>query len=285
MIAIADSGSTKTDWVILNDDLTENFRTRTIGFNPYHIDSKSISEEIVKNQELAAVADQIKKVFFYGAGCSADFLHEIVKEGFRPFYKNAELSVNHDLLAACYAVYRGVPAMVCILGTGSNACYFDGKEIKEATPSLAYVLGDEGSGNHLGKKLIHAFFSKKMPKHLADKFHDTYGLTITELNVNVYQKPLANAYLASFSKFVHENKQEPFIQNLIYTSMEAFFENQVLPNPEARFCEVNFIGSVAHYYEDIIRSAAARFHLEIGHIVQKPIDALVDYHRKYILNA
>lgn len=284
MIAIADSGSTKTDWVILNDDLSENFRTNTIGFNPYHIDSKSIESEIFKNVELGHIADKITKVFFYGAGCSADFLHDIVRTGLQPFFKQAEISVNHDLLAACYSVYRGTPAIVCILGTGSNACYFDGKEIKEATPSLAYVLGDEGSGNHMGKKLIHAYFSKKMPKHLADKFHETYHLTITTLNVNVYQKPMANAYLASFSKFVHEHKDEPFIQNIIYTSMSEFFENQVLPNPEARFCEVNFIGSVAHYYEEIIRATASTYHLEVGHIVQKPIDNLVDYHKKYLLN-
>jgi len=284
MIAIADSGSTKTDWVILNDDYTENFRTNTIGFNPYHIDASSIEAEMFKNGELKHIADKISKVYFYGAGCSADFLREIVKNGFKVFFRNADLVVDHDLLAACYAVYRGKPAIVCILGTGSNACYFDGKELKEATPSLAYILGDEGSGNHMGKKLLHAYFSKKMPKPLADKFHETYHLTVNVLNVNVYQKPLANAYLASYSKFVHENKDEPFMHNLIYTSMSDFFENQVLPNPEARFSEVNFIGSVAHYYEDIIRAVAANYHLEVGHIVRKPIDNLVEYHKKYILS-
>src|SRR5690606_1148297 len=185
-----------------------------------------------------------------------------------------------------------------------NACYFDGKKLTEATPSLAYILGDEGSGNHMGKKLLHAYFSKKMPQHLADKFQETYHLTISELNVNVYQKPLANVYLASFSKlkynvknkpmanaylasfsnFVHEHKEEPYFQNLVYDSMRAFFENQVLPHSEARFSEVNFIGSVAHYYEDIIRAAAAEFHLEVGHIVRKPIDNLVEYHKTHILS-
>ena len=284
MIAIADSGSTKTDWVILNKDFTENFRTHTIGLNPYHIDSDAIEAEMFKNEELKAVAGRVSHVYFYGAGCSAGFLREIVKNGFKNFFTNAEISVDHDLLAACYAVYRGKPAMVCIMGTGSNACYFDGKNLKEATPSLAYILGDEGSGCYMGKKLLHAYFSKKLPQHIADKFHETYNLTISELNINVYQKPLANAYLASFSKFVYEYKEEPFIQNLIYTSMEAFFENQVLPNPEARFSEVNFIGSVAHYYEEIIRTVAAVYHLEVGHIVRKPIDNLVDYHKKYIFS-
>ncbi|MET3732045.1 ATPase [Moheibacter stercoris] len=283
MIAIADSGSTKTDWVILNDDLSEHFRSNTIGFNPYHIDSDSIEEEMFKNEELKTIAEKITKVYFYGAGCSADFLKDTVKKGFVKFFPNAELHVDHDLLAACYAVYRGTPAMVCILGTGSNACYFDGKQIKEATPSMAYILGDEGSGNHMGKKLLHAYFSKKMPKELADKFHETYHLTISILNINVYQKPLANAYLASFSTFVNEQRDHPFMQNLIYTSMCEFFENQVIPNPEARFSEVNFIGSVAHYYEDILRAVAPTYHLEVGHVVRKPIDNLVNYHKEYIL--
>ncbi|MFV0304179.1 MAG: BadF/BadG/BcrA/BcrD ATPase family protein [Moheibacter sp.] len=284
MIAIADSGSTKTDWVILNDDLSENFRTNTIGFNPYHINASAIEAEMLKNEELKVISDKITNVYFYGAGCSADFLKDIVKDGFKNIFSKADILVDHDLLAACYAVYRGKPAVVCILGTGSNACYFDGKSVKEATPSLAYILGDEGSGNHMGKKLLHAYFSKKMPKHLAEIFHETYHLTISVLNINVYQKPLANAYLASFSKFVHEHKDEPFIQNLIYTSMADFFENQVLPNQEARFSEINFIGSVAHYYEDIIRAVAANYHLEIGHIVRKPINNLVEYHKQYILN-
>lgn len=283
MIAIADSGSTKTDWVILDDNYNESFRTNTIGFNPYHIEAELIETEMFKNEELKKVADKIMHVYFYGAGCSADFLRQIVKDGFVNFFTNAEILVDHDLLAACYAVYRGKPAIVCILGTGSNACYFDGKKLSEATPSLAYVLGDEGSGNHMGKKLLHAYFSKKMPKYLADKFHETYNLTITDLNINVYQKKLANAYLASFSKFVNEYKDEPFIHNLVYDSMKEFFENQVMPNAEARFSEVNFIGSVAHYYEEIIRSAAAEFHLEVGQIVRKPIDNIVEYHKKYIL--
>src|SRR5690606_17201607 len=154
-------------WVILNEDHTENFRTNTIGFNPYHIDAKSIEAEMVKNEELRVISDKITRVYFYGAGCSADFLKEIVRNGFKNFFSKADILVDHDLLAACYAVYRGTPAIVCILGTGSNACYFDGKDLKEATPSLAYILGDEGSGSYMGKKLLHAYFSKKMPQYIA----------------------------------------------------------------------------------------------------------------------
>lgn len=282
-ILIADSGSSKTDWVVLNADLSEKLRTQTIGFNPYHINSAEISTEMFKNEELVRIASQVSHVYFYGAGCSADFLKEIIQKGINPLFTQAKIIVQHDLLAACYAVYRGRPAMVCILGTGSNACYFDGKTIREEIPSLAYILGDEGSGNHLGRKLLHAYFSKKLPKNLSEKFHNQFNLTVTELNKNVYHSKLVNAYLASFSTFVHENKNEPYIQNMVYEAMSSFFENQVLPHHEARFSEVNFIGSVAHYYEDILRASAAKFHLEIGHIVRQPIDHIVEYHKTYIL--
>lgn len=283
MILIADSGSTKTDWVVLQPDLTEAFRTHTIGLNPYHINAQDIQNEISKNEDLCKIGKEVSHIYFYGAGCSADYLKDTVKQGLGQIFTQADILVQHDLLAACYAAYRGKPAMVCILGTGSNACYFDGENLREETPSLAYILGDEGSGNHLGRKLLHAYFSKKLPKHLAEIFYNQYQLTITELNKNVYQTKFANAYLASFSTFVHENKSEPYLQNMIYDAMMSFFENQVIPHHEARFSEVNFIGSVAHYYEDILRAAAAEFHLEVGQIVRKPIDQIVDYHIKYIL--
>lgn len=283
MIIVADSGSTKTDWVILDKNLDEYFRTRTIGFNPYYISPEEINLELNRNEQLKNVGSDIQSVYFYGAGCSAEYLKENVKNGLTPLFQNAEIHIEHDLLAACYAAYRGKPAIVCILGTGSNACYFDGVNVREETPSLAYILGDEGSGNHIGRKLIHAYFSKKLPQDLHQKFDEKYHLTITELNKNVYQNNLANAYLASFSTFVHENRDHSYFQNMIYGCMKEFFINQVLPHPEARFSEVNFIGSVAHFYDEILHAVAAELHLEIGQIVQKPINSIVEYHKKYIL--
>ena len=174
MIIIADSGSTKTDWVVLNDAKEEIFKTNTIGFNPYFVSSEDIAEEIAKNEELNSIAKSVKKVFFYGAGTSTDDNKEIVRIGLNNVFENAEFVVDHDLLAACYATYMGKPAMVCILGTGSNSCYFDGNTMREETKSLAYILGDEGSGNDLGKRLLRAYFTKKLPPHLSDAFHHYY---------------------------------------------------------------------------------------------------------------
>lgn len=284
MIAIADSGSTKTDWVILDDNLNEVLRTSTIGFNPYFVTADDISSELEKNEVLNPIASEFKKVFFYGAGTSSEKLKEVVYNGLHNFFTNAELVVDHDLLAACYASYMGKPAMVCILGTGSNSCYFDGVSLREETKSLAYILGDEGSGNDLGKRLLRAYFTKKMPPHLSKAFDDYYKLTVEELNHNVYNNKFANTYLASFNKFVLEHRNDPFVQKIIYDAMSSFIEYQILPYEEARQSELNFIGSIAYIYEDIIRSVAAQYHLNVGHIIRKPIDNIVDYHKKYLIN-
>ncbi|WP_395091566.1 BadF/BadG/BcrA/BcrD ATPase family protein [Vaginella massiliensis] len=286
MIVIADSGSTKTDWVVLNDEKKELFRTNSIGMNPYFVSSDIVTAELNKNATLCEVKDRVKAIYFYGAGCSTLTNKEVIRLGLSNFFTYAHTIVcNHDLLAACYAAYQGKPAMVCILGTGSNSCYFDGKNLHEETKSLAYILGDEGSGNHIGKKILRAYFNKKMPEHLAKAFEEKYHhLTVEELNKKVYQNQFANAYLASFSEFAGEHQQDPYIQRLIYDSMRAFLEVQILPYAQARSSELNFIGSIAHFYENIIRAAAAEFHLSVGHIIRKPIDNLVNYHIKYLLN-
>lgn len=283
MILIVDSGSTKSDWVILNHEGKELFRTETIGFNPYFISKKEIENEISKNNKLLNLKKSASKIFFYGAGCSSKKMNIIVEKALISSFINASIMVEHDLLAAAYAAYNGKPAIVCILGTGSNSCYFDGKTLYEETPSLAYILGDEGSGNNLGKRILRAFFLKKMPKRLHQAFQNRYNLTTEELNKNVYQNQFANTYLATFSRFVSDYKYEPFIQKIIYDSLKEFFMNQVLPYKEAHVSEINFIGSVAHYYEDILYAVAAEFHLKIGFLIRKPIDNLVKYHLLYIL--
>ncbi len=283
MVAIVDSGSTKSDWIILEKEGEEVFRTNTMGFNPYFLNSKDIIKELKKSESLMEVADNITHIFFYGAGCSAPQLNKVVEDALKKVFPKSISMVDHDLLAAAYAAYNGKPAVVCILGTGSNSCYFDGNTLREETPSLAFILGDEGSGNNLGKRLLQAYFLKKMPKHLRRAFDERYGITIDDLNENVYQNKFANKYLATFSRFVADHKYEPFIQKLVYDSLREFFVNQVLPYPEARNSEINFIGSVAYYYEETLKSVAAEFHLNIGVVVRKPIDSLVQYHKLYIL--
>lgn len=283
MIAIVDGGSTKSDWVIL-DDSKEHFRTtQTIGFNPNMMSVDKIPEELQKNEQLSGIKFKIKHLFFYGSGCGLQENKDKIRHAFEHFFTNAHIVVEGDLTAAAYSAYNGNPAIVCILGTGSNSCYFDGKKLRVELPSLGFLIGDDGSGCALGKTLVKNYFMKKLPADLHQEFTETYQLRIEDLIKNMYHNPRANAYLAEFSKFILKRKNHPFLQHLVFEELKNYFEFQVLPYEESKTSEINFIGSIAYYYEDILRSVAAEFHLKIGMVVQKPIDNLVLYHKNYIL--
>ncbi|WKS95025.1 BadF/BadG/BcrA/BcrD ATPase family protein [Riemerella columbina] len=284
MIAIVDGGSTKCDWIVLDNSGKSLLKTETIGFNPNITDAHLIPLEIDKNQALKTHQSEISQLFFYGSGCGIAENKAIVEQQMQKVFPNAEITVHEDLTAAAYAGYRGNPAIVCILGTGSNACYFDGKTVRRDLPSLGFLIGDEGSGNALGKHLLRRFFMKKLPADLHQDFVNTYHLTIEDAITNMYHNPRANAYLADFNKFIVERKKHPYFQNMVFDEMKNFFDYQVLPYPEAKEAEINFIGSIAFVYEDILRAAAAELNLKVGFIVQKPIESLVNYHKKYILN-
>ncbi len=284
MIAIIDGGSTKCDWVILDKLGAVFLKTETIGFNPNIIDAELIVPEIEKNNSLLSVKDSLQKIFFYGSGCGVPENRALVEKEFQKVFKNSEITVKEDLTAAAYAAYNGKPAIVCILGTGSNSCYFDGENLKRELPSLGFLIGDEGSGSAIGKHLLRRFFMKKLPEDLSHDFKEEYNLTIEDAIKNMYHNPRANAYLADFNKFVVERKSHPYFQNMVFDEMKNFLDYHVLPYEEARGAEINFIGSIAFYYEDILRAAAAELNLNVGKIVKKPIESLVEYHKKYILN-
>ncbi|ROH95522.1 BadF/BadG/BcrA/BcrD ATPase family protein [Chryseobacterium daecheongense] len=283
MVAIVDSGSTKTDWVILDDFKKVFLKTETIGFNPNFINKELIVPEIEKNNSLASVKNSITRIFFYGSGCGIQKNCETIEEELSKVFANASITVKEDLMAAAYAAYDGKPAIVCIMGTGSNSCYFDGKNLKIKLPSLGFLMGDEGSGSAIGKQLVRRYFMQKLPEDLHREFEETYQLTIDEALKNMYHTTRPNAYLADFNKFVVERKEHPYFQQMVFDEMMNFFDYQVLPYEEAKNAEINFIGSIAYYYENILRSAAAELNLNVGHVVQKPIESLVNYHIKYIL--
>ncbi|MCA6066586.1 ATPase [Chryseobacterium sp. RG1] len=283
MVAIVDGGSTKCDWVILDDFNKVFLKTETIGFNPNNIAAHLIVPEIEKNISLGSVKNSITKVFFYGSGCGIPENCAIIERELKKFFTQAQIHAKEDLTAAAYAAYRGKPAIVCILGTGSNSCYFDGENLKIKLPSLGFLVGDEGSGSAIGKQLVRRFFMQKLPHDLSCEFEKTYKLTVDEALKNMYHTARPNAYLANFNKFVVERKDHPYFQKMVFDEMMNFFDYQVLPYEESKEAEINFIGSIAYYYENILRSAAAELHLNVGQIVQKPIESLVDYHIKYIL--
>lgn len=283
MVAIVDGGSTKCDWVILDDFNQIFLKTETIGFNPNSIAAELIVPEVEKNINLMTVKNSITKVFFYGSGCGTAKNCLILEQELSKVFSKAEFIIKEDLTAAAYAAYTGKPAIVCILGTGSNSCYFDGKAVDIQLPSLGYLLGDEGSGSAIGKQVVKHFFMKKLPEDLHQEFEENYHLTIEDALKNMYHNSRPNAFLADFNRFVVERKEHPYFQKMIYQEMRNFFEYQVLPYKEASTSEINFIGSIAYYYEPILRSVAQELSLNVGIIVQRPIEGLVDYHIKYIL--
>jgi len=284
MIAIIDGGSTKCDWVILDNSGKLHVRTTTLGFNPNIIDPDFIAKEIDRNEDLFFLKNHIEKLFFYGSGCGTAANAKKVNDEFVACFPNSEIKVKEDMTAAAYAAYDGEPGMVCILGTGSNSCFFDGEKIRIDLPSLGFLIGDEGSGSALGKHLLRRFFMKKLPLDLEKQFKEKYQLTIDDAIKNMYHNPRANAYLGDFNKFIAERKEHPYFQNMVFDEMKNFLDYQVLPYPEAREVKINFMGYIAFIYEDVLRSAAAELNLKIGRVVQKPIESLVDYHKKYILN-
>ncbi|RQP08316.1 MAG: ATPase [Chryseobacterium sp.] len=283
MIAIVDGGSTKCDWVILEADGTEVMQTETVGFNPNIIEPGLISVEIHNNKALELIKSAITHIYFYGSGCGTKENCETVERELRIVFPSAKILVKEDLTAAAYSAYRGTPAIVCILGTGSNSCYFDGENLRRELPSLGFLIGDEGSGSAIGKQLIRRYFMEKLPFDLHEQFTELYRLEIDELLQNMFHNPRVNAYFAEFTRFVVDRKTHPYFQQMLIEEFQNFFEYQVLPYRENRSAEINFIGSIAYFFEDSLRAAAAAFHLNVGMVVQRPIENLVNYHREYIL--
>lgn len=277
MLLIADSGSTKCDWALVKDGQIV-MECSTMGFNPYFHSRPFIIGKMQECAPLSEVASQVSRVFFYGAGCSSDTLDEVVTGALGQFFANAAVVVDHDLLAAAYATWDGAPAISCILGTGSNSCYFDGKQIYEEVPALAYILGDEGSGSYYGKKLIAAWFYKRLPSHIHDRFKEQYNLSMDDVVEHVYTRPHANVYLASFMKFFSQFRNDPWVVDMIREGMKAFMEVHVCSYANYREVKTHFVGSVATYFEDRLREAADELGVNVGKIIKKPIHGLVQFH-------
>lgn len=280
MILIADSGSTKTHWRLVDSSNTiTQFQTQ--GFNPFLQTTDEISGELKTNLLpllYEESAQKVKHIYFYGAGCSTPEKCSIVSNALKQFFPNALLEVNHDLLAAARAVCGNKPGIAAILGTGSNTCYYNGESIVENVRSQGYLLGDEGSGMHIGKTFIKAYLDNEIPEDIKYKFEKKYSLSFDDILENIYKKPFPNRFLASFSKFVFENKEDKFVSDIIYKCIEMFFDKQVCKYKNHKEVEVSFVGSVAYYYNSFIKQIATKKGLQVGVIIESPIAALTQYH-------
>lgn len=282
MILIIESGSTKSDCALLDHQGQWVQRMETMGFNPYFHGAELINRKLSELPGYKKFAPQVSRVYFYGAGCSSPSKNRIVETGLKKAFPNAKVSVDHDLVASAYSTYRGKPEVSCILGTGSNSCYFDGHTVSEEVPALAYILGDEGSASYLGKKLLAAYLYKQLPAHVERDFIETFRTTKEEIFDRVYNQPNANVYLANFAQFVGKHKEEPFFQNMVHTGFMDFLRVHVLCFPNARQVEINFVGSIAHHFNQELQQAVKDSGLQYGQTIQRPLEGLVNYHLQFL---
>jgi glucosamine kinase len=277
MVLIADSGSTKTDWkLMIAADESREYSTK--GLNPYFVNSDDITYELEKELVPFISNNNVKAVFFYGAGCASTEKMNIVEDGLKPVFPNADIYIASDLLGAARALCLWQQGIACILGTGSNSCFYNGKTITENVPSLGYILGDYGSGSNIGKTLVEEVLSGDSPKEIVDAFFEKYKTSKEEILTMIYQKPLPNRYLASFTLFVNEYISHPYLQRLVRKSFDEFFQKNVSRYNTYQNVPVHFTGSVAVAFSDILKESAAAISVNIGSILKSPLESLIQYH-------
>ncbi|MFN4762546.1 BadF/BadG/BcrA/BcrD ATPase family protein [Gillisia sp. Q332] len=283
MILIADGGSTKCDWILLNNKGDQIFKTRTKGLNPAVFPENMLEQRIEENTDLQEVKSKVERIHFFGAGCGTETPRKLLEDIIANFFTNAsEVLVKEDMVAAAYAATTE-PGIVCILGTGSNSCFFDGENIEMAVNSLGYILMDEASGNYFGKRLLRDYYYKRMPPDLAKKFESEYNLDSDEIKRNLYKKENPNTYLANFAEFIFSNERNGYFYKLVHEGIQEFIHSRVLSFKQAQNVPIHFIGTIAYFSEDIIRAVAQPYHLEIGNIIRRPIDALIEHYQKNVL--
>ena len=275
MILIADSGSTSTNWVLVEDGKSVQ-SLFTPGINPFYQTPEEIAGEIA-TLTLNVKPSSVKAIYFYGAGCVADKI-EMVKHAIAQSFTQSQIYVESDLVAAARGLLQHEAGIACILGTGSNSCFYNGKNIVSNVSPLGFILGDEGSGAVLGKKFIADCLKNQLPEELKNKFLTTFGLTANDIINHVYRKPFPNRYLAQFTPFLAENMAEPAIYNLIFDSFTDFFVRNVMQYPNFEEYPVSFVGSIAYYFKDILEVVAFELGITLGEIKQSPLEGLVAFH-------
>ncbi|HFS66947.1 MAG TPA: N-acetylglucosamine kinase [Flavobacteriia bacterium] len=279
MILIADSGSTKTNWLAINNKGAQFFNTKTAGLNPAVFELETLKNRILANPELVKNSDKITHLYFYGAGCGTKTPKQKLSNLLTEIFKNAKIAVKEDTEAAVFSVTEK-PAIVCILGTGSNCSYFDGKKVHQKVASLGYIVMDDASGNYFGKQLLRDYFFNKMPSDLATEFSKEFNLYPDFIKENLYKRENPNTYLANFVRFLVKNKDGAYAQKMIKEGLNLFIENQVLQYPESKKLPIHFIGSLAHFFKDELKECFQQKNLKLGKIERHPINGLVNYHLK-----
>jgi glucosamine kinase len=281
MLIIVDSGSTKADWQIINADGSRELHT-TMGFNPFFHDEDRIEMELKKEFVHDVKVDEAKWIYFYGAGCSDKMRCDQVKRGLARIFQHAEtIEVEHDLLASARASCGTKAGIACIIGTGSNTCLYDGNDVTDNVSNLGYLLGDEGSGSHLGKLLIRAYFYRELPDDMITFFHEDFGSDKRAILNKIYGEG-PNVYLASYARFFSKHRNHFYIQKLASEAFTELTRRHILKYEGCHHIPINFVGSVAFHFQDILKTTLEEHNLTLGVVIQKPIDALVNFHLKNI---
>ncbi len=278
MILIADSGSTKTTWCFISQE-NEMAIFSTGGINPFFRTTEDIYDEL-KSDLAPKIPGPVKSIFFYGAGIVNDEVGKVVKNALTEIFEGATVETNSDLLAAARATLQHSEGIACILGTGSNSCLYNGEKIAEHVPPLGFILGDEGSGAVLGKKVLGDFLKGIMPEKLAAKFQDKFPFQYTEYLQKVYKQERPNKFLASLVPFLSENLEDDYCRNLVAKSFEEFVERNVLQYTNCRNWPVCFVGSVAYYFVEILQEVLVKKGLKTGTVLQEPMQGLIQFHSK-----
>ncbi len=273
---IADSGSTKAEWSLLTNGKRKTILTQ--GISPYFLSKDQVIDLLLKELIPSLKNIQVDEVYYYGTGCANPDNAKLIKRAIKEIFPEAKIDVNHDLLAAARALCGNEKGMACILGTGSNSCYYNGKKIMSNSPGLGYVLGDEGSGAYLGKKVIQYYLYNTFDDELKGRFDLTYLTNKSEILENVYKKPLPNRYLAGFVMFLAENRGHYMIENIIEDCLNDFFFTHLCKYKETWTLPVNFAGSVAFGFRDVLEQLCKSYEFELGKILKKPMSGLIEYH-------
>lgn len=279
MILIADSGSTKTDWLLVHGEKCRK-ACKTTGLNPYFVDSREVASVLEKDLVPALSGHQPEAVFFYGAGCSSAAKQAVIGDALKSVFPGVFVDVEHDLLAAARALFGHEAGIACILGTGSNSCVYDGREVKNSLFSLGYMFGDEGSGAHLGKSYIADHLKDRVPGEVRQAFERRYGLSKEDILTSIYKKANPNRFLASFSLFLREQLDHPYVRSLVSSCFDAFFEEQLTQYDEYRDLPLSCIGSVAFHFRSLFEESANRHGAETGTFMVSPMEGLVRFHNQ-----
>ena len=276
-LLIADSGSTKTDWLFIASDGTKT-ELHTDGINPAR-DTHEYIYNVLYHDLLTQLpqSEEPKAVYFYGAGCIEPF-SQAVKSVLDELFPGCHNEVESDLLGAARALCGHGPGIACILGTGSNSCFYDGKDIVKHTPPMGYILGDEGSGSYLGKTLLNGLFKGTLPEALKEDFCNKFNLSMPDIIERVYRQPAANAFLASLVPFIVEYRSNPAIHSMLVESFQLFIKRNIAIY-EHKELPINCVGGIAYQFKEEFEEAVVAENMQLGRILRRPIEAIVQYHQ------